>query len=48
MPLNWIGARVHLGSAKSTNAKVPQWMWNNPSASAATPLPAHNGQAMVP
>ena len=30
MPLNWIAARIHLGTSKSANAKVHQWMRNNP------------------
>jgi hypothetical protein len=30
MPLKWIAARIHLGTSKSANAGVHQWMRNNP------------------
>jgi hypothetical protein len=31
MPLKWIAARIHLGTSKSANARVHQWMRNNPN-----------------
>jgi hypothetical protein len=30
MPLKWIAARIHLGTSKSANAGVHQWVWDNP------------------
>ena len=49
MPLNWITPRIHLGTFKSANAKVHQWMRNNPIAGAPPPpMPMHNSQTPVP
>jgi hypothetical protein len=30
MPINWIAARIHLGTSQRANARVHQWMRNNP------------------
>ena len=38
MPLNRITARIHLGTSKSANAKVHQWIRNNPTTGVSSPL----------
>ena len=50
MPLKWIAARIHLGTSKSANARVHQWMRNNPNtgmlaaAPQSQPTPAASTQ----
>jgi hypothetical protein len=50
MPLKWIAARIHLGTSKRANARVHQWMRNNPitgrlaAAPQSQPTPAASTQ----
>jgi REP element-mobilizing transposase RayT len=48
MSLKWIAARIQLGTSKSANAKVHQWMRNNPLTGAADLQPPVQNSQILP